>query len=131
GAERHGLAGVRPRCRQGRQRWLGRQRRLGRQRWPPRQRWLRRPWRLERRSRRDVLPRRWPAMTRRNVQAGLTLIEVMIASAVMVMMMTLAWRTISNTSDARRSAGTYQERHHELRMALGRMVADFEHAYLS
>lgn len=70
-------------------------------------------------------------MTRRNVQAGLTLIEVMIASAVMVMMMTLAWRTISNTSDARRSAGTYQERHHELRMALGRMVADFEHAYLS
>jgi hypothetical protein len=29
----------------------------------------------------------------------------MIASAVMVMMMTLAWRTISNTSATRRSAG--------------------------
>jgi prepilin-type N-terminal cleavage/methylation domain-containing protein len=70
-------------------------------------------------------------MTRRNRQAGLTLIEVMIASAVMVMMMTLAWRTISNTSETRRSSGTYQERNHELRLALGRVVADFEGAYLS
>jgi prepilin-type N-terminal cleavage/methylation domain-containing protein len=68
---------------------------------------------------------------RRNPQAGLTLIEVMIASAVMVMMMTLAWRTISNTSETRRSSGTYQERNHELRMTLGRVVADFEGAYLS
>jgi prepilin-type N-terminal cleavage/methylation domain-containing protein len=69
-------------------------------------------------------------MTRRP-QAGLTLIEVMIASAVMVMMMTLAWRTITNTSDARRTSGAYQERNHELRIALGRIVADFEHAYIS
>jgi prepilin-type N-terminal cleavage/methylation domain-containing protein len=70
-------------------------------------------------------------MSRRNAQAGLTLIEVMIASAVMVMMMTLAWRTISNTSETRRSSGTYQERNHELRLALGRVVADFEGAYIS
>src|SRR5262245_38310548 len=55
----------------------------------------------------------------------------MIASAVMVMMMTLAWRTISNTSEARRSSGTYQERNHELRIAMGRIVADLEHTYLS
>ncbi len=67
----------------------------------------------------------------KRAQAGLTLIEVMIASAVMVMMMTLAWRTIRNTSDTRRSSGAYQERNHELRMALGRVVADFEAAYLS
>lgn len=67
----------------------------------------------------------------RRAQAGLTLIEVMIASAVMVMMMTLAWRTIRNTSDTRRSSATYQERNHEIRMAMGRVVADFEHAYLS
>ncbi|HEX5063798.1 MAG TPA: type II secretion system protein GspJ [Kofleriaceae bacterium] len=70
-------------------------------------------------------------MTRRSSQAGLTLIEVMIASAVLVMMMTLAWRTIRNTSDVRQSSSTYQERNHELRMALGRAVADFEAAYLS
>jgi len=70
-------------------------------------------------------------MSRRDAQAGLTLIEVMIASAVMVIMMVLAWRTISNTGDARRQFGRYQERNHELRMALGRAVADFEQAYLS
>lgn len=70
-------------------------------------------------------------MSRRNSQAGLTLMEVMIASAVMVIMMALAWRTIGNTSDARRTFGKYQERNHEIRMALGRAVADFEAAYLS
>ena len=68
---------------------------------------------------------------RRNSQAGLTLMEVMIASAVMVIMMTLAWRTIANTSDTRRNFEKYEERNHELRMALGRAVADFEAAYLS
>ena len=70
-------------------------------------------------------------MRQRRAQAGMTLIEVMIASAVMVMMMTLAWRTISNTSETKRSAGYYQERNHELRMALGRIVADIESAYIS
>lgn len=68
---------------------------------------------------------------KRKSQAGMTLMEVMIASAVMVIMMALAWRTISNTNDARRGTGKYQERNHELRMALGRAVADFEAAYLS
>ncbi|HUS27765.1 MAG TPA: type II secretion system protein GspJ [Kofleriaceae bacterium] len=67
----------------------------------------------------------------RRSQAGMTLLEVMIASAIMVVMMTLAWKTISNTNDARRSTGVYAERNHELRMALGRISADFEHAYLS
>ena len=57
--------------------------------------------------------------------------EVMIASAVMVIMMALAWKTISNTSDTRRNFEKYEERNHELRMALGRAVADFEAAYLS
>jgi general secretion pathway protein J len=70
-------------------------------------------------------------VTRRAPQSGLTMMEVMIASATMVIMMALAWRTIANTSDARRSFGKYQERNHELRMALGRAVADFEAAYLS
>jgi prepilin-type N-terminal cleavage/methylation domain-containing protein len=67
----------------------------------------------------------------RSSQAGLTLLEVMIASSIMVIMMTLAWRTISNTGDTRRTFGKYQERNHELRMALGRAVNDFEAAYLS
>lgn len=61
----------------------------------------------------------------------MTLIEVMIASAILVLMMTLAWRTISNTSDARKGSMLYQERNHEIRMALGKIVSDFESAYLS
>lgn len=67
----------------------------------------------------------------RRAQRGLTLIEVMIASAIMVIMMTLAWRTISNTSDSRRTFEKYEERNHEVRLALGRVVRDFEEAYLS
>jgi type II secretory pathway component PulJ len=55
----------------------------------------------------------------------------MIASAVMVMMMALAWRTISNTSTSKRTFEKYEERNHEIRMAMGRVVADFQHAYLS
>lgn len=68
---------------------------------------------------------------KRRAQAGLTLIEVMIASAIMVVMMTLAWRTISNTSDSRKTFEKYEERNHEMRMALDRVVRDFEAAYLS
>ncbi|MBX3158720.1 MAG: prepilin-type N-terminal cleavage/methylation domain-containing protein [Deltaproteobacteria bacterium] len=68
---------------------------------------------------------------RRNPQAGLTLIEIMIASAVMVVMMTLTWRTISGTLDSRRTFEKFEAHNHELRMALGRVVADFESAYLS
>lgn len=57
--------------------------------------------------------------------------EVMIASAVMVIMMALAWRTISNTSASKKTFEKYEERNHEIRMAMGRVVADFEAAYLS
>jgi prepilin-type N-terminal cleavage/methylation domain-containing protein len=69
-------------------------------------------------------------VTRRR-QAGLTLIEVMIASAIMVIMMALAWRTISNTSDTKRTFEKYEQRNHELRVAMSRIVSDIEAAYLS
>ncbi len=55
----------------------------------------------------------------------------MIASAILVIMMSIAWRTIHNTSEARRTFEKYEERNHELRMAMGRVVADLEAAYLS
>ncbi len=66
-----------------------------------------------------------------STELGLTLIEVMIASAIMVVMMSLAWRTIANTSDTKRTFEKYEARNHELRMAMSRVVADFEAAYLS
>ena len=43
----------------------------------------------------------------RRSQAGLTLLEVMIAVAVLVIMMTLAWRTIGNTSDTKKKFEKY------------------------
>jgi prepilin-type N-terminal cleavage/methylation domain-containing protein len=64
-------------------------------------------------------------------QAGLTLIEVMIALAIMAMMMALAWTTIRNTQEARTSIEGFEERNHELRAAMSRVVSDFECAYLS
>jgi prepilin-type N-terminal cleavage/methylation domain-containing protein len=67
----------------------------------------------------------------RRRQAGLTLIEVMISSAILATMMMLTWSTISNTSTARRTFEGFEERNHELRMALQRIVSDFEAAYLS
>jgi prepilin-type N-terminal cleavage/methylation domain-containing protein len=67
----------------------------------------------------------------RRLQSGMTLIEVMIAVAILVVMMSLAWKTIANTSESKKLFERYEERNHELRMALGRMVRDFEAAYLS
>ena len=68
---------------------------------------------------------------RRNRQAGLTLMEVLIATAIMAAMMALVWSTISNTHDIRTTFESFEERNHELRMALGQVSADFESAYLS
>lgn len=62
---------------------------------------------------------------------GLTLLEVMLACAIMAIMMTLAWRTITSTSNASRQFQAYEERNHELRLAMTRMTMDFEAAYLS
>ncbi len=70
-------------------------------------------------------------MRSRKAQAGLTLIEVMIACAVLAIMMALAWRTIANTADSRNRFEAFEQRNHELRMAMNRIVSDFEHAYLS
>ncbi|MEO8705331.1 MAG: type II secretion system protein GspJ [Kofleriaceae bacterium] len=67
----------------------------------------------------------------RRREAGMTLIEIMIATAIMAAMMMLAWRTIQNTSTARYTFEDSEARNHELRMALARIVTDFEAAYLS
>jgi prepilin-type N-terminal cleavage/methylation domain-containing protein len=64
-------------------------------------------------------------------QRGLTLLELIISIAIFGVMMMLAWKTIRSTGDARRAFERYEERNHELRMALARVVADFEYAYLS
>lgn len=70
-------------------------------------------------------------MTRRRPQAGMTLLEIMIAIAIMVAMMTMGWRTITTASLASREYSGFAERDQELRVAVDRVVADFEGAYLS
>jgi prepilin-type N-terminal cleavage/methylation domain-containing protein len=67
----------------------------------------------------------------RRREAGMTLLEILIAMAIMVTMMSLAWRTIANTGEVKRKFEAFEERNHELRMAMGRIAADFEAAYLS
>lgn len=70
-------------------------------------------------------------MTRRGRQRGFTLIEVMVASAILMVMMVLTWQTIRSSTRSRQTFETFEERNHELRAGLGRVVADFEAAYLS
>jgi type II secretory pathway component PulJ len=64
-------------------------------------------------------------------QAGLTLMEVMIASTILGGMMFMAWGTTSRTSEAKRTYGEVQARVQEIRVGLARVVTDLEHAYLS
>jgi general secretion pathway protein J len=70
-------------------------------------------------------------MRRQRGQDGLTLVEIMIAMAIMALMMMLAWSTIKNASDARISFEALEERNHEVRVAMARMVHDLEAAHLS
>ena len=67
----------------------------------------------------------------RGRQRGLTLLEIMISLAIIGFMMTIAWTTIRSASEARITFVALEERNHEVRVALARMVADLQSAYLS
>ncbi len=68
---------------------------------------------------------------RRPATRGMTLIEIMIAMAILGLMMTLAWTTLKSASDARTTYTAIEERNHEIRLGLARLVTDLESAYLS
>lgn len=67
----------------------------------------------------------------RRRQAGMTLIEIMISLAIIGFMMAMAWSTITNASNARVTFTALEERNHEVRIAMARMVQDLQSAYLS
>jgi general secretion pathway protein J len=69
-------------------------------------------------------------MTARN-QAGMTLIEVLIAMAMVSFMLVMAWSTTSSVSEAQKYFQDVQERNHEIRVALNRMARDISSAYIS
>ncbi len=64
-------------------------------------------------------------------EQGLTLVEIMIAMAIMALMMMLAWTTIHSAGDARGDFEAIEDRNSEVRVAMARMVNDLESAYLS
>lgn len=69
-------------------------------------------------------------MTRRS-QAGMTLIEVLIALAMVSFMLIMAWSTTSSVAEAQRFFENVQERNHEIRVAMSRMAKDLSSAYIS
>ncbi len=64
-------------------------------------------------------------------QAGLTLLEIMISIALLMLMMTVAWSSVVSTSNAKRMVEKSQERNHEIRVGMARLVKDISQAYLS
>lgn len=72
-------------------------------------------------------------MRRRPVdtQRGFTLIETLIALAVLSLMMVIAWGTATQTMNAKKHFGAVQDRFREARAAMQRMVSDIEMSYIS
>ena len=62
---------------------------------------------------------------------GMTLIEILISITIMGLMMLVAWTTIKSSSEARVTFEALEDRNHEVRLGLARMVFDLESAYLS
>ncbi len=68
---------------------------------------------------------------RRRAQRGLTLLEVMVASAILIMVSTMIWASFDQTSKLRARIGYRQENDYLMRTALGRITRDLRGAYLS
>jgi general secretion pathway protein J len=68
---------------------------------------------------------------RRPAQAGFTLIEVLLALAILGFIMTLLWGTFTQTANVKKRAEAIQDRTHAARVALMRMSREIEMAFLS
>ncbi|MEZ4368309.1 MAG: type II secretion system protein GspJ [Kofleriaceae bacterium] len=64
-------------------------------------------------------------------QRGMTLLEIMVSISILVVMLAMTWSTLTSASRIQRISEAAQARNHELRVALARVVADFEAVYLS
>ncbi len=62
---------------------------------------------------------------------GLTLLEVIVTTAILAVMMAMVWQVMSGTAEAKREFGKIQERNHEIRLALAYMARDLSMAYIS
>ena len=71
------------------------------------------------------------AAVRRRRGAGFTLIEVMLAVAILAILTTLMWSAFSQASRNKKRVEAAQERTHTVRTALLRMAREIEMAFLS
>lgn len=69
--------------------------------------------------------------TRQQRQAGMTLLEIMIAMAIMLGMLGMAWSTFSSGLRIKRTSESINDRFHEIRVAMWRMNTDLSAAYIS
>jgi general secretion pathway protein J len=67
----------------------------------------------------------------RAAAAGFTLIEIMLALAILAFLTTIMWGAFSQTANDKRNLEAAQERLHTVRVALMRMSRELEMAYLS
>lgn len=68
---------------------------------------------------------------RHGAQRGMTLLEVMVATAVMAMLASMIWAAFDQTGRLRTRLAERQENDHLMRIALARMARDFRAAFLS
>jgi general secretion pathway protein J len=68
---------------------------------------------------------------RRRADTGFTLIEVMLALAILTFVTALMWGSFSQTVKNKKAIESAQERAHTVRVAMARMVREIEMAYLS
>jgi general secretion pathway protein J len=76
-----------------------------------------------------VIPRR-PSVAR-SASSGFTLIEVMLALAILGFITAIMWGSFSQTAINKKAIEAAQDRTHTVRVALLRMVREIEMAYLS
>jgi type II secretory pathway pseudopilin PulG len=69
--------------------------------------------------------------SRGEVEAGFTLLEVMLAFAILGFITTILWGTFSQTNTIRKRTEAVQERSHAARVTLMRMSRELEMAFLS
>jgi type II secretory pathway pseudopilin PulG len=71
-------------------------------------------------------------MTRmRNVESGFTLLEVLLAFAILGFLTTILWGSFTQTNRIKKSTEAVQERSHVARVALMRLSRELEMAFLS
>ena len=70
-------------------------------------------------------------MRPRRTSSGFTLIEVMLALAILGFITTIMWGSFAQTANSKRAVEAAQERTHTVRVALMRMAREIEMAYLS